>query len=210
MPERSAARTGTSAGGGGAISPPWRSKERQGGRGAGPEDPQSLPLPRPRASETGSCPPAPGGTLSWCDDRLTSVPQPATPATHLPPPGLGLQISRALPGCALEGVCKNLGKGPKERRENWKEKTNKCWEEVGIRLRHFLAQLPHLGSGTPASRASQLGPAGTREKGFFSRRVQGKTVKICLGWPIFSFAPIKRKSPRNSIKATLAKALFEA
>ena len=91
-----------------------------------------------------------------------------------------------------------------------KKKKNRCWEEVGIRLRHFLAQLPHLGSGAPASRVSQLGPAGTREKGFSSRHVQGRTVKICLGWPIFSFAPIKRKSPRNSIKATLAKALFEA
>lgn len=197
--------------GGGSISPRWRSKERRGGRWAGPEDPQILPLPRPRASKPGSCPSAPSGTLSWCGDRLT-VPQPATPAPHLPPPGLGLQISRALPGCALEGICKNLGKGPKERRENWKEKKkkNRCWEEVGIRFRHFLAQLPHLGSGAPASRVSQLGPAGTREKGFSSRQVQGRTVKICLGWPIFSFAPIKRKSPRNSIKATLAKALFEA
>ena len=84
-----------------------------------------LPLPCPRASNTGSCPPAPSGTLSWCDDRLTSVPQPATPAPHLPPPGLGLQIARALPGCALEGICKNLGKGPKERRENWKKKKKK-------------------------------------------------------------------------------------
>ena len=119
-----------------------------------PEDPQILPLPRPRSSKTGSCPSASSGTLSCCGDRLT-VSQPATPAPHLPPPGLGLQISRALPGCALEGVCKNLGKGPKERRENWKEKKkkNRCWEEVGIRLRHFLAQLPHLGSGAPASRA---------------------------------------------------------
>ena len=142
MPERSAARTGTSAGvgwgWGGSISPRWRSKERRGGRGAGPEDPQSLPVPRPRASKSGSCPPASGGTLSWCDDRLTLVPQPATPATHLPPPGLGLQISRALPGCALEGVCKNLGKEPKERRENWKEKKNRCWEEVGICSGTFL------------------------------------------------------------------------
>lgn len=97
-----------------------------------------------------------------------------------------------------------------ERTGKKKKKKNRCWEEVGIRLRHFLAQLPHLGSGAPASRVSQLGPAGTREKGFSSRHVQGRRVKFCLGWPIFSFAPIKRKSPRNSIKATLAKALFEA
>lgn len=64
--------------------------------------------------------------------------------------------------------------------------------------------------GTPAQREQTRGLGGGGEGGFSSRRVHGTTVKICLGWPIFSFAPIKRKSPRNSIKATLAKALFEA
>lgn len=113
VPQSSAARAGTGVGvgGGGSISPRWRSKERRGGRGAGPEDLQILPWPCPRASKTGSCPPAPSGTLSWCDDRLTSVPQPATPAPHLPPPGLGLQIARALTWLRSGGDLQESGKG---------------------------------------------------------------------------------------------------
>lgn len=178
----------------------------------GPRGSSDPPLPK-ASQKAGWCPPALGGTLSRGDDRLTPTPQPATPTPHLPPPGLGLQI----PGPYLAALWRGFARIRERGRRKEEGRTGKKRNRRGVGRRKGGGRNPAqaLSCLVAAFRVGVLGlsgiPAGaSRHAGkgiLFSRR---RTVKICLGWPIFSFAPIKRKSPRNSIKATLAKALFEA